>query len=152
MDVQKILKKLPAFVKKFKDAKNIDGKVTYQDFLFALEILDMAVEGLVNRPHEAARYFMAASQPGEGLDVAHHGLDPKNHEQMMDYLSTIPDKLERGLHAKASQAGVPVEQAGATEPVIDMGDHEDREAVEWLPLIMFGVDLAMKFLAAWKKK
>lgn len=134
MDVKKLLAKLPAFVKKFRDATNIDGKVSWQDVLFVMDLVQLGLEQTASQPQATAKYFMAAAEPREGLDAPNVGLDPGNHAQMMSYLSTLPGSIDQ------------------PEPQTEGRGDQPRQLTEWVPVVIFGVNLLGKLLAAWKKK
>lgn len=139
MDIQQILSKLPKFVAKFQTATNIDGKVTYQDLLFALELVQLAFE----------EGLMQASQ-GRGSQPT--SLDTSDHEGMMSYLSSVPQVYGAG---ETQTDQTPTDQGIVINPQDGGGQpgQNPREFVEWVPIATFVItQLLPKLLAAFKKK
>lgn len=141
MDLQKLLSKLPKFVAKFQSSTAIkDGKVDWQDVLFVMDLIQLAMDETMGRPQETMKFFQATTQPEGRSAAAGSILDPKDHEQMVGYLETLPAKLERGAAASSELPGQPG-QSG-----------QPRELVQWLPIVMFSVDFLQKVLPMLKKK
>jgi hypothetical protein len=158
MDLQKLLSKLPAILKKVKDAENLDGKFTLADILFFVDLAKLAFEKAVQDPQPG--YFIVqgerGSQATEGADMA-PTLDPANHDQMVAYLKTLPTMVQQTDHeavkVREGDASVTPTTFTQTEagPSIQPSS-EPRQVVEWLPVALFALDLVGKLIAKWKNK
>lgn len=122
-NVQKLMKKLPAFVKKFQDADNLDGKLTFADLQFAMDLVKLAAENATAQ----------AQVRDIHQDASPTHLDPTDHAQMMAHLKSLPSLVESDQSRDVSESQAP------------------RESPQWVPILMFAVDLAGKLLANWKK-
>lgn len=177
MDIQTILEKLPAFIAKFQDAKNIDGKVTFADVIFALDLVQLAFSKSVVQAQEGYYVVQGTAIQGRGSegDEAVPGLssapiDPDDHDQMMKYLATIPTLARFTDQDVARSRGVASGSEGGTEPASDASkvkptdlkatseglsvvpSDQPRELVEWVHVAIIGFNLLGKLVAALKKK
>jgi hypothetical protein len=148
MDLQKLIKKLPAFLKRFQDAKNFDKKFTFADIEFVLDLIRIGTEEAARAPEAQLRYAMAVNQGQDGLTGSHiEALDPKNHSQMIAYLEKLPERV-----AFQSASPTPTQAQSTSQGYTITPAEDPRGFTQWLPVIMFGVDLLGKLLAAWKKR
>lgn len=148
MDIQKFLKKLPAFVKKFQDATNFDGKLTFADVQFALDLVALAASQCITQDVES-RGYQAVKLSFGGPDEQ-PVLDPSNHSQMMGYLAKLPE-LATAHQSQADGVQATTAQPGDQGYVVTEGQ-EPRQMFQWGPVLVFSVELAKKLVEAWQKK
>ncbi len=142
MDLSKLIAKLPKFVKKFQDSEAIkDGKVDWQDVLFVCDLIQLAMDEALTRTQDTMRFLQGTSQTEGRSSAGGVILDPNDHGQMMGYLEALPGKLERGSATATSDLPGQPGQEG-----------QPREMVQWLPIVIFGVDFLKKVLPLLKKK